>query len=114
MNQQQMLCGTQPGPRLKKTSAKAAEQDNNLSNSLKTRDKLRLAGFVVCMLCGKSTKSGSKVYWESNIRCCKDCLILHSVAESYLIEEYGLEPLSFHHLPNRQVEFSIAAKATSG
>ncbi|KAL3136255.1 hypothetical protein ABBQ32_007264 [Trebouxia sp. C0010 RCD-2024] len=88
--------------KLKRPAAAAEEQKINLAMTVMPRDKLRLAGFVGCMLCG--AKSIRKVYWEFNVRCCKDCLIKHSVAEYYLKEEYSLDPKSFQHLPSRQVE----------
>lgn len=88
--------------KLKRPAAAAEEQKITHALTVTARDKLRLAGFVGCMLCG--AKSIRKVCWEFSIRCCKDCLIQHSVAEYYLKEEYGLEPTCFQHLPSRQVE----------
>ncbi|KAL3152928.1 hypothetical protein ABBQ38_012231 [Trebouxia sp. C0009 RCD-2024] len=88
--------------KLRRPAAAAEEQKISPAMTVMPRDKLRLAGFVGCMLCG--AKSIRKVYWEFSVRCCKDCLIQHSVAEYILKEEYGLDPKSFQHLPSREVE----------
>ena len=69
--------------------------------TVKPKDKLRLAGFVGCMLCG--AKAICKVYWGFSTRCCKDCLIQHTIAEFYLKKDSGLDAAMFQHLPSRQV-----------
>ena len=71
-----------------------------------TRDKLRLAGFDGCMLCG--AKSVCKVYWEFSIRCCEDCLVEHSLAENTLQYTFKLQPSSFQHLPHREVKIKMS------
>ena len=86
----------------KRLAAAAEEQKIAYPMAVSPRDKLRLAGFVGCLLCG--AKAIRKVYWEFNTRCCKSCLIQHSIAEYYLKENYGLDPSSFQHLPNREVD----------
>ena len=86
----------------KRPAAAAEEQKANLALSFKTKDKLRLAGFNGCMLCG--AKSIRKVYWEFSIRCCKDCLIEHSLAENTLKHTFKLQPSTFQHLPHREVQ----------
>lgn len=84
----------------KRSAAAAEEQKIAHTLTVSFRDKLRLAGFVGCTLCG--AKAIRKVYWEFGVRCCKNCLIQHS-AEYHLKEEYGLDPSSFQHLPSRDV-----------
>ena len=86
---------------LKRSSAATEEQQISQPTSFAPKDRLRLAGFVGCMLCGD--KGIRKVYWEFRVRCCKDCLNQHSVADFYL-DDYGLAPSCFQHLPSRQVE----------
>ncbi len=86
----------------KRPAAAAEEQKANLALSFKTKDKLWLAGFNGCMLCG--AKSIRKVYWEFSIRCCKDCLIEHSLAENTLKHTFKLQPSTFQHLPHREVQ----------
>ena len=86
----------------KRPAAASEEQKANPALSIKTRDKLRLAGFNGCMLCG--AKSIRKVYWEFSIRCCKDCLIEHSLAENTLKHTFKLQPSTFQHLPHREVQ----------
>jgi len=86
----------------KRPAAATEEQKANPALSIKTRDKLRLAGFNGCMLCG--AKSIRKVYWEFSIRCCKDCLIAHSLAENTLKHTFKLQPSTFQHLPKREVQ----------
>lgn len=86
----------------KRPAAAAEEQKANLALSFKTKDKLRLAGFNGCMLCG--AKSIRKVYWEFSIRCCKDCLIEHSLAENTLKHTFKLQPSTFQHLPHRELQ----------
>lgn len=66
-----------------------------------SRNKLRLAGFTGCMLCG--AKSIWKVDWEFRIRCCKACLIAHSIAEYLLQSDYKLSLAHFSHLPHQNV-----------
>ncbi|DBA77893.1 TPA: hypothetical protein ACH3X2_008320 [Trebouxia sp. C0005] len=83
-------------------AAATEEQKANPALSFKTRDKLRLAGFNGCMLCG--AKSIRKVYWEFSIRCCKDCLIEHSLAENTLKHTFKLQLSTFQHLPHREVQ----------
>lgn len=74
-------------------------------SEIKPRDLLRLAGFTGCMLCeANSDKRIHKVYWEFSIRCCKTCLIKHSMAELRIKREYALEPEEYQHLPSRKVE----------
>lgn len=87
--------------KLKRSSAATEEQQISQPTSFKPKDRLRLAGFVGCMLCGE--KGIRKIYWEFRVRCCKDCLIQHSVADFYL-NDYGLAPSCFQHLSSRQVE----------
>jgi len=86
----------------KRPAAAAEEQKANPALSFKTKDKLRLAGFNGCMLCG--AKSIRKVYWEFSIRCCKDCLIEHSLAENTLKHTFKLQPSTFQHLPHRELQ----------
>ncbi|KAL0041135.1 hypothetical protein WJX77_005966 [Trebouxia sp. C0004] len=75
------------------TSA-AEEQTANPTSSIKARDKLLLAGLNGCLLCG--VKSIRKVYWEFSIRCCRDCLIEHSLAENTLKHTFKLQPSPFN------------------
>lgn len=92
----------------KRPAAATEEQKANPALSIKTRDKLRLAGFNGCMLCG--AKSVRKVYWEFSIRCCKDCLTEHSLAENTLKHTFHLQPSTFQHLPHREVQmYKLAA-----
>jgi len=90
----------------KRPAAASEEQKANPALSIKTRDKLRLAGFNGCMLCG--AKSIRKVYWEFSIRCCEDCLIEHSLAENTLQYTFKLQPSSFQHLPHREVQIYMS------
>lgn len=84
----------------KRPAAATEEQKAIPALSIKARDKLRLAGFNGCMLCG--AKSIRKVYWEFSIRCCKDCLIEHSLAENTLKHTFKLQPSTFQHLPHHE------------
>ena len=96
--------------KLKRPAAAAEEQKADTALSFKPRDLLRLAGFNGCMLCG--AKAIRKVYWEFSIRCCKDCLLEHSLAEKHIKQKYALEPSSFQHLPHRQVQLYHAGSFT--
>lgn len=86
----------------KRPAAAAEGQKADPALTIKTRDLLRLAGFNGCMLCG--AKAIRKVYWEFSIRCCRDCLLKHSIAENTLKHTFALQPATFQHLPHRLVE----------
>lgn len=94
----------------KRPAAATEEWKANPALSIKTRDKLRLAGFSGCMLCG--AKSIGKVYWEFSIRCCKDCLIEHSMAENTVEHTFKLQPSTFQHLPYREVQMIMSRAGT--
>jgi len=78
----------------------ALTEYNKYYKNLDYKIRVRLAGFTGCMFC--NNKKIRKVYWEHNVRSCKNCMIERTISDYYIPSQ--LDKNLYINLPHNTIQ----------